>query len=94
MADDKELALLRQAEHRADAKIGFRKHLIGYVAVNATIIAVNLMTSPDRFWFLWPLLGWGVGVVAHWAAVYVDEAGARQRAVEAELERLKSKVQA
>ena len=29
------------------------------------LIAVNLLTTPDRLWFYWPLLGWGIGILAH-----------------------------
>lgn len=91
MADDRELELRRLAEQRADARIGFRKHFIAYVAVNAALIAINLLTSPDYLWFVWPLLGWGIGVVAHFASVYVDDTAARERAVQAEMEKLRQR---
>lgn len=91
MASDLELELRRKAEQRADAKIGFRKHFIAFVVVNAALIAINLLTSPDVLWFVWPLLGWGIGVVAHFAAVYIDDASARERAVQAEIEKLRDR---
>ena len=43
---------------------GFRIHFLAYVLVNAILIAVNLM-HPDHIWFYWPLLGWGIGLIAH-----------------------------
>jgi hypothetical protein len=49
---------------------GFRYDLIAYVFVNALLIAVNLLTTPGRLWFYWPLLGWGIGIVAHGFGVY------------------------
>jgi hypothetical protein len=44
---------------------GFRLHLIIYVAVNVLLLVVNLLTSPDKLWFYWPLLGWGIGLAGH-----------------------------
>jgi hypothetical protein len=49
---------------------GFRIHLITYVAVNALLLAINLVTSPDKLWFYWPLLGWGIGILGHAYAVH------------------------
>jgi len=31
---------------------------------------VNIITSSERFWFYWPLLGWGIGLVAHGIGVF------------------------
>jgi hypothetical protein len=38
--------------------------------VNALLIIVNLSTTPDKLWFYWPLLGWGIGLAAHAFGVY------------------------
>ncbi|MET0273644.1 MAG: 2TM domain-containing protein [Phenylobacterium sp.] len=88
MTDD-ELELRRRAERRADAKLGFRAHLMAYVVVNAGLIAINLITSPAYFWAAWPLFGWGLGVFAHAIAVYHDGGELRERMVREELERLR-----
>jgi hypothetical protein len=42
---------------------GFRTHLIGYFAVSAALVAINLATDPTHPWFVWPMVGWG-GVLA------------------------------
>jgi hypothetical protein len=47
------------------AKMAFYIHLTAYVVVSALLVAVNLATAPGHLWFKWPLLGWGVGVIAH-----------------------------
>ena len=44
---------------------GFRIHLAAYVLVNALLIAINLIFTPNTLWFYWPLLGWGIGILAH-----------------------------
>ena len=48
---------------------GFFFHFSSYVLVNLILIAVNLIFTPDRLWFYWPLLGWGIGILAHGLAV-------------------------
>jgi hypothetical protein len=52
-------------------KRGFLVHLFVYVAVNALLIAINLLSSPGYYWFLFPLIGWGLLLAAHaYAAFY------------------------
>jgi hypothetical protein len=52
------------------ARTGFYIHLAAYLAVNALLVCVNLLTTPARLWFYWPLLGWGVGLLAHALAAF------------------------
>lgn len=48
----------------------FYIHLAQYVLVISLLCAINLITNPSRLWFYWPALGWGIGVLAHAAAVF------------------------
>jgi hypothetical protein len=55
-------------------RIGFRIHLGVYVAVQLLLVATWALTSYDdgtfgHPWFIYPLLGWGIGLVAHYMAV-------------------------
>ena len=43
----------------------FKIHFLVYLAVNALLIVINLATTPGKYWFFWPLLGWGIGVAGH-----------------------------
>jgi len=52
-----------------EAKLGLYVHVAVYLLVNAGLIAVNLATDPEHFWFQWPLIGWGAGLVLHAAIV-------------------------
>jgi uncharacterized membrane protein len=52
------------------ARAGFYIHLTVYLAVNALLVCINLLTTPDRLWCQWPLLGWGIGLLAHALAVF------------------------
>lgn len=55
----------RAARHQVHCLRGFYIHLAVFVLVNTGLIAINLMASPGRLWFQWPLLGWGIWVVMH-----------------------------
>ena len=87
MSDDVELH--RLAIRRADMKLAFRSHLMAYVIVNAGLVMINLITSDDYFWAIWPMLGWGIGLAAHGVTVYMDGEGMRDRMIEQELEKLR-----
>lgn len=54
-------------------RTAFRIHLTTYVGVQILIFVVWLLVlglgGTGHPWFLYPLLGWGVGVLAHYAAV-------------------------
>ena len=53
------------ARSGAGARVGLYVHLTVYLLVNALLIGINLGTSTQHLWFKWPLLGWGVGLLAH-----------------------------
>ncbi len=44
---------------------GFYAHLSVYLAVNAGLLLINLFSSPGRLWVVWPLAGWGIGILIH-----------------------------
>lgn len=56
---------LQVAASRLYHDVGFKIHLLVYLSVNALLVVINLMTTPDKYWFFWPLLGWGVGIAGH-----------------------------
>lgn len=85
-----EADLRRLAERRADLKLSFRAHLFAYLLVNAGLVAINLIQTPGGyFWAIWPIIGWGLGLAAHYVAVYHFASDMRERAVDAELRRLR-----
>ena len=61
--------LRQQARDRVATKLSFFVHLAVYVAVNVGLVALNLLTVPEHLWFQWPLLGWGIGLIAHGVGV-------------------------
>jgi hypothetical protein len=56
---------LAQARRRAGRQLGFYIHAAVFVAVNVLLVAINLGVTPTRPWSLFPLLGWGIGLLAH-----------------------------
>jgi len=61
---------------------GFFYHFCAYVLVNVVLLIVNLWLTPGVLWFYWPLLGWGIGVLAHGLAVnFSKEERVRRRAL-------------
>ena len=49
---------------------GFFSHALSYALVIGGLAALNLATSPHYPWFIWPLLGWGIGLVSHGMAFF------------------------
>ena len=59
-----------KARERVDELRDYYTHLATYVAVNLFLVILNLVTSPESFWFIYPLLGWGIGIAIHTAEVF------------------------
>ena len=74
----------RLARRRAGAKMGWYMHAAVYLLVNLGLAALAL--SSGRDWHAYPLLGWGLGLAIHGAAVWLIGPGAalRERLVERE----------
>ncbi len=87
--------LRRKAKFRAAAKIGFYVHFGVYVIVNVLLFFVWWFTRGDTTipgasfpWFIFPLVGWGIGLVAHYLAVFA-RTGIIDRMAEQEYRKLK-----
>ena len=48
----------------------FYIHLTQYVIVIPALAAINLLSYPEYLWFIWPMLGWGLGLTIHAARVF------------------------
>lgn len=46
-------------------------HLLMYFVVNIACVAINLLTTPHRLWFIGLTLFWGIGVIFHTMTVFV-----------------------
>ena len=85
MAATGEAHALHLARKRAKAEVGFYTHLMSYLGVIALLALINLMTT--RYpWFIWPALGWGIGLFSHYMAVFGSRV-VRERYLEPAVER-------
>jgi hypothetical protein len=51
----------------------FKTHLYLYAGVNAFLFLINFITNRDYWWFVFPLLGWGLGLYFHAVKVYARD---------------------
>ena len=73
----------QQARERVEKRRDFKTHVFIYAVVNATLVAIWAIATPDSlFWPIFPILGWGIGVAANAWEVFV-----RKPITEAEIER-------
>lgn len=72
----------QQARRRIAQLRSYYGHLTAYVAVNLMLVTINLMSNPGHPWFLYPLLGWGIGLAMHTAKVFWTGSHWEQRKLE------------
>jgi hypothetical protein len=59
-----------QARKQVRKEREFYSHLASYLIVNAFFVALNLLTDPGSIWFIFPMLGWGIGLASHASSVF------------------------
>lgn len=97
MTVDETTSAARDAELRERAikhlkkRKDFQGHLLMYVLVNSFFIVIWAVSSPTGFfWPVFPILGWGIGVVANaWDVYRNDEIDEEQ--IRREMEHLQSR---
>jgi hypothetical protein len=82
-------AKLATARKIAERKVGFIRHAISYLVVMAGLALINNLTYGGYQWWLWPALGWGIGVVSHFLSAYLYQSGSLvDRLAKRELEKM------
>ena len=83
--------LYERARKRVEEKKGFYTHLIAYIAVNILLIIIWAVTGAGFPWFVFPLGGWGIGILFHFLGVFVFSRPSdwERREIEKEAERLR-----
>ena len=71
MEDDRgpDNARLRRARQHVAALKGFYIHVTVFLLVNCGLAGINFATGAP-WWFQWPLLGWGIGLLGHAVIVF------------------------
>jgi hypothetical protein len=81
-------ALRNRAVKRLKKQADFRVHLLMYLSVNTFLVAIWAITGAEFFWPMFPIVGWGIGVVANaWDAYSTDVPS--ERSIEREMSRLR-----
>lgn len=66
--------LREQAIRHLKKRRDFKGHVLVYLLVNAFLVVIWAMTSDGGlFWPIFPIVGWGIGVVANAYDVYVAD---------------------
>lgn len=82
--------IYEQARKTVEAKKGFYVHLAVYVLVNIMLVLIWAFTAGGGFpWFIYPLGGWGIGLLLHFLVVFVFEGRSNEAAIEREAEKLR-----
>ena len=80
------------AKKRVQNRNGFLIHLMMYVVVNAGLVLIWAVSERGYPWFLWPLLGWGVGILAHLLSLFIGpDSPGEARAIDREVSRLRTR---
>ena len=61
--------VLQRARRRAKAEVAFYTHQMSYLGVIAFLALINLFTTSYP-WFIWPALGWGIGLFSHYMGTF------------------------
>ena len=78
--------------HKRVKKIkSFYANLISYCIVIPFLVIFNLITSPNHLWFYLPMLGWGIGIVAHGMTVFAIGKNWEDRKIKELMEKEKNK---
>jgi hypothetical protein len=84
--------IYKQARKRVEEKKGFFVHLTVYICVNIGLVLIWAFAAGGGYpWFIWPLGGWGIGLLFHFLGVFVfpRSTGWERREIEKEAEKLR-----
>ena len=80
---------IEEARKIARGKVGFIRHFLIYIVVIAFLAIINNVTYSGYQWWLWPALGWGIGVVLNFFSVYLFQGKAlEERIMKSELDKM------
>ena len=80
--------LRSEATRRVKERHDFPAHLLIYLLVNTMLVVVWATTGSGFFWPVFPIAGWGIGLVMHaWSAYFRKPVTTAE--IEAEMERMR-----
>ena len=60
----------QKAKKKVEEIKGFYSHLLSFVVVMLFLLYINVRYTPKHLWFLYPMLGWGLGLFFHGAKTF------------------------
>ena len=82
--------IYEEAKKRVEEKKGFYIHLTIYIVVNIGLVLLWAFAADRGFpWFVFPLGGWGIGLLFHYLGVFVFEGKSDRAAIEKEAEKIR-----
>ncbi|MEM1215551.1 MAG: 2TM domain-containing protein [Bacteroidota bacterium] len=91
---------VRKARKKVRLRKGFIRHFSVYSVCIAFLFALNMLTDPGEWWFLFPALSWGVAIGIHYFSVYglpFTDAGTpewEERELQKEIDKLRPREEA
>ena len=79
--------LRRRVIQRLRARAGFWTHLLIFLTVNTVIVVIWAVTSGGFFWPVFPIMLWGIGLIANAWEVFGPDPISEDR-IRREIERL------
>ncbi len=68
--------LKRIAKQKVLMKFALKIHVLSFIGVNIALFVINYLTSGlTTIWFVYPLAGWFMGIIAHGAVYYAYSHG-------------------
>ena len=78
------------AKKRVEEKRGFFTHLAVYIVINIMLVLIWAFASGGGFpWFIFPLCGWGIGLIIHFFNTFVFGIKSDMAAIEKEAEKIR-----
>jgi len=62
---------VRRSKRKAEAIVFFWVHVCSYVGVCLFLVAINLISGDPTFWAIWPIIGWGIGLLTHGLSAWI-----------------------
>ncbi len=86
--------LYQIARKRVEEKKGFFIHLTIYIIVNVILVIIWATTGARFPWFIFPLGGWGIGIIFHFLGTFVfsKETNWERKEIEKEVARMKKDI--
>ena len=59
----------QELQELAEANVGFYRHCLTYLVVNLGLFGIDYLDNGAVNWAFFPLIGWGVGLLAHFLQI-------------------------